>query len=147
MEDEAARLKPKHLISIVDPDVHVATPESVDAADHWRFNFHDISDPISGQVPPEKSDIVRLLEFGDAWDGAKHTLIHCHAGISRSHRVEQALQQRHPEHANRAVLLCCVDPDVHAFRPRSPREGGSYTAARRLWFNPLVASIRSGRRC
>lgn len=84
LEGEAARLGPKHVISIVDPEVHVETPEGVGAGDHWRFNFHDISDPMPGHVAPEETDIVRILEFGEAWDGKTRTLIHCHMGISRS---------------------------------------------------------------
>lgn len=81
---EAARLEPKHLISILDPGWRVDTPPCVAPDDHWMFEFHDISDPIPEHVPPEEADIVRLLSFGEAWAGASRTLIHCHAGISRS---------------------------------------------------------------
>ncbi len=81
---EAERLRPTHLISIVDPEQYVETPRGVDSARHWLFRFHDINDPLPGHVAPEEEDIERLLRFGDEWDGAAATLIHCHAGISRS---------------------------------------------------------------
>lgn len=84
VETEAARLEPKHLISILDPGWRVDTPPCVASEDHWRFEFHDISDPIPDHVPPEEEDIVRLLSFGEAWAGGSRTLIHCYAGISRS---------------------------------------------------------------
>ena len=84
VEEEAARLGPAHLISILDPDCHLETPDGVAAGQHHRFNFHDINDPLPGHTPPEEGDIVRLLAFGEAWDGKAVTLIHCHMGISRS---------------------------------------------------------------
>ncbi len=81
---EAERLRPRHLVSLVDPDFSMTCPECIDPEAHVRFAFHDIGMPVPGQVAPSEDDIARLLAFGERWNGGASVLIHCHAAISRS---------------------------------------------------------------
>jgi predicted protein tyrosine phosphatase len=79
-----------HILSILDP----THPEPTDFAaygPHRRLTlrFDDIIEPFAGMLPPERSHIEALLEFGAGLaagddDPLRHLLIHCHAGISRS---------------------------------------------------------------
>ena len=80
-----------HVLSILDP----GWPDPTVFGGWDRFHrttlrFHDIIDPLPGQILPEPEDVARILAFGRALeedaDGREggHLLIHCHAGISRS---------------------------------------------------------------
>ncbi len=81
---EAERVRPAHVISLVDPGQPVSRPAGVAPSDHLVLEFHDITAPLPGHVAPRDEDIERLIAFGEAWGGTSPTLIHCHAGISRS---------------------------------------------------------------
>ncbi len=81
---ETERVRPAHVISLVDPDFEFSAPPAVNPARHLTLRFHDIALPLPGYVAPRAKDIARLLAFGAARDGDTPTLIHCHAGISRS---------------------------------------------------------------
>lgn len=80
-----------HVLSIIDPghpDIHHFEAFSK----HLRttLRFHDIIDPIPGQIMPAKEHVAAILGFGaslekGAVEGtAGHLLVHCHMGISRS---------------------------------------------------------------
>lgn len=81
---EVERVSPLHVISLLDPDYELEGLSRVGPANHLRLHFHDISEPIPGYIPPGRDDVERLLRFGEAWDARSPTLIHCHAGVSRS---------------------------------------------------------------
>lgn len=81
---EAARIQPLHVISLLDPGTPLTTPHDVEPDNHHRFFFHDITEPVEGQVGPASEDIERVLEFGAAWIGDQPLLVHCYAGVSRS---------------------------------------------------------------
>ncbi|HEY5793770.1 MAG TPA: protein-tyrosine-phosphatase [Bosea sp. (in: a-proteobacteria)] len=80
-----------HVLSVLDPD-----RAEIDAfgtyGEHTRvtLRFHDIIDPVPGQVHPEPEHVEQILQFGTSLregvservDG--HLLVHCHMGISRS---------------------------------------------------------------
>ncbi len=74
-----------HVLSLLDP----GTPEptafsSYDPHVRATLYFHDAIEPASGIVLPEMSDVETILAFaGDAGD-ARHFMIHCHMGVSRS---------------------------------------------------------------
>jgi predicted protein tyrosine phosphatase len=78
-----------HVLSILDPDWPV--PEAFGSfGEHKKLElrFHDVIEEEAGRAPPQKEDVVRLLEFGrdlmaEPPEDA-HLLVHCHAGISRS---------------------------------------------------------------
>ncbi|ALN75477.1 MULTISPECIES: tyrosine phosphatase family protein [unclassified Aureimonas] len=80
-----------HVLSIIDPghpDIHHFEAFSK----HLRttLRFHDIIDPLPGQIMPAKEHVGAILAFGDQLDKgavegtAGHLLVHCHMGISRS---------------------------------------------------------------
>jgi predicted protein tyrosine phosphatase len=79
----AAR-KPSHLITLLDPNHFIETPDGVVGERHLRVGVHDICDVMDGYHRPEETDVEQLVAFGRAWDGADPILIHCWAGISRS---------------------------------------------------------------
>lgn len=77
----------RHVISIGDPGE--SPPIGLDAhpARRLRLEFHDLDlDPpepwASIYAAPGREDVSQILKFCAAVDGP--TLIHCHAGISRS---------------------------------------------------------------
>jgi predicted protein tyrosine phosphatase len=94
-----------HVLSILDPGW--PEPEAFSAYDpHHRttLRFHDIIEPLPGQILPEVEDVEAILAFGDQLkeDAAErsdgHLLIHCHAGISRSTAaMTMLLAQVYPE--------------------------------------------------
>ncbi len=80
-----------HVLSILDPghpDIHHFEAFSK----HLRttLRFHDIIDPLPGQIMPAKEHVSAVLGFGEQLDKgalegtAGHLLVHCHMGISRS---------------------------------------------------------------
>ncbi len=80
-----------HVLSILDPghpDIHHFEAFSK----HLRttLRFHDIIDPLPGQIMPAKEHVAAILAFGSSLDKgavegtAGHLLVHCHMGISRS---------------------------------------------------------------
>jgi predicted protein tyrosine phosphatase len=80
-----------HVLSIIDPEL--PDPPAFAAYDpHHRtiLRFHDIIDPLPGQVMPQRSHVEEVLAFGrelaESGDARAegHLLVHCHMGISRS---------------------------------------------------------------
>ncbi|HJQ58568.1 MAG TPA: protein-tyrosine-phosphatase [Vineibacter sp.] len=78
-----------HVLSLL--DMHHPVPESLDAfagVDRELLRFDDVVAEFPGFTACSRGDIERLLAFGerlhDAGVSARHLLVHCHAGISRS---------------------------------------------------------------
>lgn len=80
-----------HVLSLLDPEC----PELAvfaEYAEHERveFRFHDIIDPIPGQIMPDRDVVAAILDFGAVlatWTKADRpcrVLVHCHMGVSRS---------------------------------------------------------------
>jgi predicted protein tyrosine phosphatase len=87
-----------HVLSILDPGF----PDPEDFAgygQHHRLTlrFHDIIEPVPGQILPQAEHVERLIGFGRdlAGDPLDHLLVHCHAGISRSTAAMATLLARH----------------------------------------------------
>src|ERR1700761_8302847 len=81
--------KVSHVLSILDPGL--TEPEVFGSyGEHARLqlNFHDIIEDIPGQEPPQADHVAIILEFGASIQHdpilARHLLVHCHMGISRS---------------------------------------------------------------
>lgn len=94
-----------HVLSILDPD-HPEPTAFGAYGEHERLElrFHDIIDPMRGQIAPQKADVERILAFGRDLlaepVGCRHLLVHCHAGISRSTAaLTMILAQARPERA------------------------------------------------
>ena len=78
-----------HVLSILDPDQ--PEPEAFGGyGEHARLElkFHDIIQETPGFVAPQPGHVEKMLEFGQDLlrdpENARHLLVHCHAGISRS---------------------------------------------------------------
>jgi predicted protein tyrosine phosphatase len=101
-----------HVLSILDPDC--PDPESFGRWDrHHRLTlrFHDIIEPIPGQVLPEREHVEQILAFADdlAADAHQreegHLLVHCHMGISRSTAAMiMLLAQAYPAEDEAAIV-------------------------------------------
>jgi predicted protein tyrosine phosphatase len=111
-----------HVLSILDPDW--PDPESFGRWDrHHRLTlrFHDIVDPIPGQVLPEPEHVERILAFSEdlAADAQEreegHLLVHCHMGISRSTAaMTMLLAQAYPDEdeASLVARLTAIRPQA-----------------------------------
>ncbi len=100
-----------HVLSVLDPE----WPEIQtfnDYGDHVRttLRFHDIIEPLSGKIAPERSDVEQIARFGEdlARSGHSrndgHLLVHCHMGISRSTAAMLTLlAQTHPEESEASL--------------------------------------------
>jgi predicted protein tyrosine phosphatase len=111
-----------HILSILDPNW--PDPESFARWDrHHRLTlrFHDIVEPIPGQVLPEREHVEQILAFADdlAADAHQreegHLLVHCHMGISRSTAaMTMLLAQAYPEDDEPSLLarLTAIRPQA-----------------------------------
>lgn len=86
IEATVARVRPGHMISLINEDAMRAlpTPESVPALRHLRLAMNDTSQPCDGLVAPAPEHVTALIDFMMAWDRGAPVLINCLAGVSRS---------------------------------------------------------------
>jgi predicted protein tyrosine phosphatase len=80
----ASRLRPSHLITLLDPQDDMPTPDEVSGHRHLRLGMHDIVSASPMRVPPDEQHVEELLAFARGWKRQQPMLIHCWAGISRS---------------------------------------------------------------
>ena len=97
-----------HMLSILDPGS--PDPEMLrEFPLHQRLKlyFHDIIEPATGWIAPERWDVEVLLAFGRELATAQdhphaapiHLLVHCHAGLSRSTAAAILILAQHdPDH-------------------------------------------------
>ena len=87
-------LKPKNLISVIDPGCEPETPLGVE--NHLKLGFDDILeirrdnhifrynvDEIP-QIPPNQDHVKSIVNFTNDWSSKDVTVIHCWCGVSRS---------------------------------------------------------------
>jgi predicted protein tyrosine phosphatase len=107
------RAQAKHLVTLLQSDIPVATPPGIADGFHLRLEVHDIAEPLFEQVAPDATHVKRLIQFAEAWGGEGTMVVHCWAGISRST-------------AAAFTSLCFVNPEVpeatiaRALRAASP---------------------------
>lgn len=101
-----------HVLSVLDPD-----RAEIDAfgsyGEHHRvtLRFHDIIDPIAGQIHPEPTHVEQILQFGESLrEGVServegHLLVHCHMGISRSTAAMMTLMAQNDADADEDELF------------------------------------------
>ncbi len=92
--DVCESVKPKYLISVIDPGYEPETPKNV--TKHLKLGFDDIikispnnqifrlNKEEIPQLPPNNSHIDSIEEFTDSWDVCEDIVIHCWCGVSRS---------------------------------------------------------------
>lgn len=89
----------QHIISAINLDTMLATPEGCLALNHLRLGINDICEPMHGCVHPTEAHVGELIRFANAWDHAGPLVVHCYAGISRST-------------ASAFITLCTLNPDA-----------------------------------
>ena len=82
--DAARRLRPSHLITLLDPADEMSTPDEIPGHRHLKLGMHDISTAQAEFVAPDEAHVRELIAFARGWDRSQPMLIHCWAGISRS---------------------------------------------------------------
>ena len=82
--DAARRLRPSHLITLLDPADEMPTPDEVPGHRHLKLGMHDISAARADFIAPDEAHVRELIAFARGWDRNQPMLIHCWAGISRS---------------------------------------------------------------
>ncbi|MDD3445113.1 MAG: protein-tyrosine phosphatase family protein [Zavarzinia sp.] len=80
----AKRVRPSHLVSLLDPGDWPETPPEVDPDRHHRVGVHDYAEPQDGVIAPAEEHVRALIDFLRGWDTSAPILIHCFAGVSRS---------------------------------------------------------------
>ena len=73
-----------HVLSLVIPEDHPATPPGIRSEHHLFIGCHDIVEPFPGAVLPNPGHVRLIMDFAAAWDGSAPMLVHCFAGVSRS---------------------------------------------------------------
>jgi predicted protein tyrosine phosphatase len=148
-----------HVLSILDPGW--PEPEAFQAFGGRRstLRFHDAIEPWPGMILPRRADVEAILTFGRDAGAARHLLIHCHAGISRSTAAMlMILAQAHPQEREEALgdRLLEIRPQAWpnlrmvAFADELlGREGrlvaaSSHVYARRLSIRPDLAEVMRG---
>ena len=92
--DVCESIKPKYLISVIDPGYEPETPKFVQK--HLKLGFDDIIKISSDnnifrlntkeipQLPPNHFHIDSITQFTNTWNVKEDIVIHCWCGVSRS---------------------------------------------------------------
>ena len=88
-----------YLVTLMNDQMMVERPPSIEPARHLRLVMNDISEPKPGLVPPNDDHVQELIDFVVDWDRQLPMLIHCWAGISRST-------------AAAFISLCALNPGI-----------------------------------
>lgn len=105
--------RPSHVITLLDPDHEIPTPEGIAPARHLKLGCFDVPDESYGLTPPDEAVVRDAVAFGRDWTGDDPILVHCWAGISRSTATAFTLAcERNPETPEADV--------ARALRARSP---------------------------
>jgi predicted protein tyrosine phosphatase len=82
--ESVERLRPSHLITLLDPADEMPTPEDFPGHRHLRLGMHDIATARPEFTAPDEMHVRELIAFARTWERKQPILIHCWAGISRS---------------------------------------------------------------
>jgi len=84
LEETARATGAKSLVTLINVNTPVETPETIARERHLFVGLSDITQALDGHVLPETAHVAQLLDFVQAWDQRAPLLIHCYAGVSRS---------------------------------------------------------------
>lgn len=104
-----------HVITLINGDMLVETPDGIEPRRHLRLCMNDICDPRPGLLVPCESHVSELIDFARNWDQKAPLLIHCWAGISRST-------------AAAFIILCALNPETDEMRIAQALRQASPTA-------------------
>ena len=116
VEDVIDVSAPSHMISLLDPETMISTPDRISPDKHLQVPINDIAHHDAELVPPGHDHIENILTFIDTWshDDAP-ILIHCWAGISRSTATALiTLCQRNPNASEHTLAQTLRDAAPHA---------------------------------
>ncbi len=114
-----ASRRPSHLITLLDPNHQLDTPEGLQPDRHLKLGVNDISDAADGLVRPEEEHVLQILQFGRGWDETAPMLVHCWAGISRSTATAFILAcERNPHAPEREIAWRLRQAASHAWPNR-----------------------------
>jgi predicted protein tyrosine phosphatase len=99
LDTTVAGCNASYLLTCLQDDLLVETPQAIKPHDHLRLHVHDIAEALPGYVAPSEEHIGRLIEFAQRWGGEGPMVVHCWAGISRST-------------AAAFTALCAINPDT-----------------------------------
>jgi predicted protein tyrosine phosphatase len=109
-----------HLLSLI--DMHHPLPESLislGGIDHELLRFDDVVAEFPGFTACSAADVERILAFGTrvraAGDTARHLLVHCHAGISRSTAAAAVLMAQFNPGRETEAFLSLLQMRPHAW--------------------------------
>jgi predicted protein tyrosine phosphatase len=153
--DAIRTVGPSHLVSLLDPESMIDTPDGIDAARHLRLSVNDISEPSDMLVSPCEAHVLELIGFIRDWDQKSPMLVHCWAGISRSTAAAFialcTLNEDHPEdalarlvrsrgaHAHPNRLMVRLADDILGRKGRMREAVESLGPARAAWEGELFA--------
>jgi predicted protein tyrosine phosphatase len=132
-----SRHQPSHLVTLLDPEIAVPTPQGILPERHLRLGVHDVAQQRVDLTHPTAEHVENLLKFISRWDRRSPLLIHCFAGISRStaaafvtmckfnepgheHEIAWALRVRAP-HAQPNRLIVALADEILGRRGRMVR--------------------------
>ncbi|NVK34759.1 MAG: tyrosine protein phosphatase [Rhodobacteraceae bacterium] len=98
LEETVETVGATHLVTLINADMDVPTPDGINSKNHLFLGFNDILEPMKGLKPPSDQHVIELLSFLKDWDRASPLVIHCWAGISRST-------------AGAYIAACALNPD------------------------------------
>ena len=94
LEAVCESIKPKYVISVIDPGYAPKTPK--DVKHHLKLGFDDIefisssnnvfrlNEDDSPQVLPNQKHVDSIIKFTTNWNSKESIVIHCWCGVSRS---------------------------------------------------------------
>lgn len=93
------QVQAKYVVTLINSDMHVPTPEGILPENHLFLGFNDIVSPIAGLSLPGEAHVEQLLDFIRRWPQDAPLVVHCWAGVSRST-------------AGAYITACALNPDA-----------------------------------
>lgn len=84
VDHAVATHKPSHLVSLLDPNAMIDTPDNIVPHFHHKVSVNDITEHCDDMTAPDIGHVTGIIDFVTAWPREAPLLIHCWAGISRS---------------------------------------------------------------
>ena len=75
---------PSHLLSLLNADMMIETPQGMEKNNHLRIAMNDIDSAEDKLIAPGLEHARLIVDFLRNWPQSSPLLIHCWAGISRS---------------------------------------------------------------
>ncbi|MGF1477662.1 MAG: hypothetical protein ACFB6S_19120 [Geminicoccaceae bacterium] len=107
---DATRLRPRHIISCLDPGCHRPRFPGVRVLHHLCLEFDDVEhEALNGARPPGDEDMERVLRLNHHAQG-EDIFVHSHQGLGRAATIAYVLMcLRHPAGREADVALCIGD--------------------------------------